>query len=59
MNPMIRADAGFAKVAAFVNRCGYHVFNNAETGEPFSERDLQPWVDPPELTLEEAMKKWG
>lgn len=56
---MMRADAGFAKVARFVNLCGAKSFNNPETGEPFTEADLQPYLDAPELTLEQAMKQWS
>lgn len=55
---MMRADAGFAKVASFVNMCGAKTFNNAETGEPFTQRDLTPYMDAAEITLEEAMRKW-
>lgn len=55
---MLRADAGFANVAAFVNRCGYRSFNNSDTGEPFTALELQPYIDQPEITLEDAMKKW-
>jgi hypothetical protein len=31
---------------------------NKTTNEPFTAEELQPWRDEPEITLEEAMKRW-
>jgi len=52
----MRTDAAVARLSELV--CVAAGIKSKETGEPMTAAELMPWTDEPELTLEDAMKKW-